>query len=230
VPSGISSRRIPCWVEYEIPRDAVAEAIVNAVVHRDYASNASVQVMLFSDRLEVWNPGGLIPPLTFEALRCPHPSIPRNPLLAEPMFLARYIERAGTGTLDMAALSRDARLKDPQFRFEHGQFIQVLWRPEAVTQRVTPEVTPEVTPQVAPQVASLVKAITGEHTREQLQDLMELSDRENFRLGYLVPAMSAGLVERTIPDRPQSRSQRYRLTPAGHALRQRLLALPPATD
>jgi predicted HTH transcriptional regulator len=51
VPSGISSRRIPCWVEYEIPRDAVAEAIVNAVVHRDYASNASVQVMLFSDRL-----------------------------------------------------------------------------------------------------------------------------------------------------------------------------------
>jgi predicted HTH transcriptional regulator len=221
-------------VEYEIPRDAVAEAIVNAVVHRDYASNASVQVMLFSDRLEVWNPGGLIPPLTFEALRGPHPSIPRNPLLAEPMFLARYIERAGTGTLDMAALSREAGLREPQFRFEHGQFIQVLWRLEAtapeVTPQVAPQVAPQVTPQVAPQVASLVKAITGEHTREQLQDLMELSDRENFRLGYLVPAMSAGLVERTIPDRPQSRSQRYRLTPAGHALRQRLLALPPATD
>jgi len=49
-------------VEYELPRDAVAEAIVNAVAHRDYASNASVQVMLFSDRLEVWNPGELPPP------------------------------------------------------------------------------------------------------------------------------------------------------------------------
>jgi len=206
-------------VEYEIPRDAVAEAIVNAVVHRDYASNASVQVMLFADRLEVWNPGGLIPPLTFASLRVPHPSIPRNPLLAEPMFLARYIERAGTGTLDMAALSRDAGLKEPQFRFEHGQFIQVLWRPAGETRQVTPQVTP--------QVESLLKVMTREHTREQLQDLLQLSDRENFRLGYLVPALDAGLVERTIADRPQSRSQRYRLTPAGQAVHQRLLRSKP---
>jgi len=51
-------------VEYELPREAVAEAIVNAVAHRDYASSASVQVMLFADRLEVWNPGELPPPLT----------------------------------------------------------------------------------------------------------------------------------------------------------------------
>lgn len=53
-------------VEYELPREAVAEAIVNAVVHRDYSSNASVQVMLFSDRLEVWNSAELPPPLTME--------------------------------------------------------------------------------------------------------------------------------------------------------------------
>jgi predicted HTH transcriptional regulator len=46
-------------VEYELPVPAVTEAIVNAVAHRDYTSNASVQVMLFKDRLEVWNPGKL---------------------------------------------------------------------------------------------------------------------------------------------------------------------------
>jgi len=217
---GTRSKGPQAPVEYEIPRDAVAEAIVNAVVHRDYASNASVQVMLFADRLEVWNPGGLIPPLTFEALRSPHPSIPRNPLLAEPMFLARYIERAGTGTLDMASLSREAGLKEPQFRFEHGQFIQVLWRPE-----VTPQVTTQVTPQVTPQVAALLKTMTGEHTREQLQEHLQLADRENFRRGYLLPAINEALVERTIPARPQSRNQRYRLTPAGHSLRQRLLVV-----
>ena len=133
-------------VEYEIPRDAVAESIVNSIVHRDYASNASVQVMLFADRLEVWNPGGLIPPLTVEALRGPHPSIPRNPLLAEPMFLARYIERAGTGTLDMASLSRAAGLREPEFRFEHGQFIQVLWRPVAAPPRSHPRSHPRSRP------------------------------------------------------------------------------------
>lgn len=50
--------------KYEIPQEVVAEAIVNAVVHRDYTSNASVQVMLFRDRLEIWNPGTLSPTLT----------------------------------------------------------------------------------------------------------------------------------------------------------------------
>ena len=44
-------------VAYEIPREVVAEAIVNAVAHRDYTSKGSVQVMLFEDRPEVWNPG-----------------------------------------------------------------------------------------------------------------------------------------------------------------------------
>jgi predicted HTH transcriptional regulator len=115
-------------VQYELPRLAVAESIVNAVAHRDYASNASVQVMLFADRLEVWNPGELPPSLTPESLRKPHASIPRNPLIAEPLFLAHYNEKAGTGTLDMIALCRDAGLPEPEFRQDGGQFVMTLWR------------------------------------------------------------------------------------------------------
>jgi hypothetical protein len=109
-------------VECELPREVVAEAIVNAVAHRDCASNASVQVMLFADRLEVWNPGELPPPLTVERLRRPHPSIPHNPLIAEPLFLAGYIEKAGTGTLDMIARLREAGLAEPEFRQDGGTF------------------------------------------------------------------------------------------------------------
>lgn len=55
-------------VEYDIPEEVVAEGIVNAVAHRDYISNASVEVQLFPDRLEIWNPGILHPPLTLEKL------------------------------------------------------------------------------------------------------------------------------------------------------------------
>ena len=58
---------------YEIPPEVVIEAIVNAVAHRDYTNNGSVQVMLFADRLEVWNPGRLSPPLTLEKLRVAAP-------------------------------------------------------------------------------------------------------------------------------------------------------------
>jgi predicted HTH transcriptional regulator len=115
-------------VDYELPREAVTEAIVNAVAHRDYASNASVQVMLFADRLEVWNPGELPPSLTLDGLRQPHASIPRNPLIAEPMFLARYAEKAGSGILDMIALCRGAGVPEPEFRQDSGQFVQTLWR------------------------------------------------------------------------------------------------------
>jgi predicted HTH transcriptional regulator len=115
-------------VEYELPRQAVAEAIVNAVAHRDYTSNASVQVMLFADRLEVWNPGELPPALTPALLRRPHASIPRNPLLSEPLFLAHYIEKAGPGTIDMIALCREASLPEPEFRQDGGQFVMTLWR------------------------------------------------------------------------------------------------------
>ncbi len=115
-------------VEYELPREVVAEAIVNAVAHRDYASNASVQVMLFADRLEVWNPGELPSALTLAQLRVPHPSIPRNPLISEPLFLAHYIERAGTGTLDMITRCREVGLSEPEFRQDGGQFVMTLWR------------------------------------------------------------------------------------------------------
>ncbi len=80
-------------VAYEMPPEVVREAIVNAVAHRDYTSNGSVQVMLFSDRLEVWNPGTLPPSLTLEKLRQPHASVAGNPLLAEPLCLTKYIER-----------------------------------------------------------------------------------------------------------------------------------------
>ena len=83
---------------YEIPVEVVTEAIVNAVAHRDYTDNGSVQVMLFADRLEVRNPGRLPPPLTLEKLREAHRSVPGNPLLAESLYLAEYIERMGTGT------------------------------------------------------------------------------------------------------------------------------------
>ena len=84
--------------------------------------------MLFADRLEVWNPGELPAGLTPEKLRHPHASIPHNPLIAEPLFWVRYIEKLGTGTLDMIALCREAGLPEPEFRQDGGQWVVTLWR------------------------------------------------------------------------------------------------------
>jgi hypothetical protein len=113
---------------YELPPDAVAEAVINAIAHRDYHSNASVEVRLFADRLEIWNPGALPGTLTLDALRDDHPSIPNNPLIAESLYLTRYIERVGSGTQAMIALCREAGLPEPQFEQRSGSFVITLWR------------------------------------------------------------------------------------------------------
>lgn len=113
---------------YELPPDAVAEAIVNAIAHRDYHSNASVEVRLFADRLEVWNPGRLPGTLTLDDLRKDHPSIPNNPLIAESLYLTRYIEKAGSGTQRIIELCRESGLPEPEFEQRCGSFVITIWR------------------------------------------------------------------------------------------------------
>ena len=125
---GTRAASITAPATYELPPDAVGEAIVNAIAHRDYHSHASVEVRLFADRLEVWNPGALPGNLTLDDLRTDHPSIPANPLIAEPLYLTRYIEKAGSGTQRMIELCLEAGLPAPDFEVRAGSFVLTLWR------------------------------------------------------------------------------------------------------
>lgn len=121
-------------VEYELPESAVAEAIANAVAHRDYTSNASVQVMLFRDRLEIWNPGRLPDGFTIQKLHEVHRSEPTNPVIAHPLFMAGYIEHLGTGTTDMIADCEALGLRTPEF-IQADDFRTIIYRQEKVTEQ-----------------------------------------------------------------------------------------------
>ncbi|MDZ7665063.1 MAG: Fic family protein [Desulfotignum sp.] len=74
---------------------------------------------------------------------------------------------------------------------------------------------PQVNPQVTPQVGELLRAINGDMGRGTLQSVLGLSDRKSFRERYLKPALAEGLIEMTIPGKPNSRLQKYRLTDMG---------------
>ena len=124
---GTRAESVQAPVTCEIPKEIITEAVVNAVAHRDYTSDGSVQVMLFSDRLEVRSPGGLSTMLTLEQLRVPHNSVRRNPLLAQCLYLAEYIERMGTGTLDMISRCAEAGLSEPEFAAAEG-FVTTIRR------------------------------------------------------------------------------------------------------
>jgi len=79
--------------KYLYPPDAVREAIINAICHRDYESVSNVQIRVFDDRVEVWNPGALPDGWTVEKLKEEHESVPKNPLIADHFFLTRLIEK-----------------------------------------------------------------------------------------------------------------------------------------
>lgn len=125
---GVREKSSAASAKYEIPPDAVFEAIVNAVCHRDYNSTAAVEVRVFSDRVEVWNPGRLPANLTVALLRQDHSSVPSNPLLADPLYQVRYIERLGTGVPMMIEKCREAELPAPDFEQRGGSFVVTLWR------------------------------------------------------------------------------------------------------
>lgn len=72
-------------------------------------------------------------------------------------------------------------------------------------------VTPQVAPQVTPQVVRMIDVLKGEMTRDEIQNALGLKDRKSFRTRYLLPALAQGLIEMTIPGKPNSRLQKYRL-------------------
>ena len=213
---------------YEVPRAAIAEAIINAIAHRDYWSKGSVQVSVFSDRIEISNPGKLPDELDLKDLKVSHSSYPHNPLLANCMFLTGAIERFGTGTLDIFNLTEEQGLKTPVFSSD-GSFKVILWRPSAIAGQATVQDTVQVPVQDTVQVFTNLSAIErvvwvleGEMKRDEIQAALELKHRDNFRDVYLNPALKEGLVEMTIPDKATSSKQMYRLTKKGKKLKMKL--------
>jgi len=108
---------------WEIPKDALREAIINAICHRDYESTANVQVRIFDDRLEIWNPGLLPNNISIEGLKKEHSSVPRNESIARCFYMIKYIEQWGTGTNRIVRLCKEAGIKEPEFKEAGGSFI-----------------------------------------------------------------------------------------------------------
>lgn len=163
----------------ELPIDAVKEAIVNAICHRDYTSNASVQVMLFRNRLEIWNPGQLPYGLTVQKLQGPHKSLPTNPLIADPMYWKGYIEKVGTGTEDIIEKCRDYGLKTPEF-YQEEDFRVVIWRTEEQSDPKRSKDDPKMIQNDPKEVEDLIGLIKNNPSisRAELARRLDLSERQ----------------------------------------------------
>lgn len=111
----------------EIPEEALREALINAVTHRDYLQDsANVAVEIFTDRVEISNIGTL--PKGLDEKNFGKKSVPRNGLIADLMRRAKYIERFGIGIGKIKRLVKDANLPAVKFDFGGNFFTVTFWR------------------------------------------------------------------------------------------------------
>jgi ATP-dependent DNA helicase RecG len=103
---------------------------------------------------------------------------------------------------------REAGLREPEIRIDHDVWITTIWRKNAAGAQSTDPVL---------KVVQLL-AIEGELGPSEIQERLGLKHSPTFRENYLRPAMDKGMIERTIPDKPNSRLQKYRLTDRGRTL------------
>ncbi|OGS20214.1 MAG: hypothetical protein A2252_06340 [Elusimicrobia bacterium RIFOXYA2_FULL_39_19] len=123
-------RRKSIW---DYPLDAIREALVNAVCHRDYLVSSTISVRIFDDRLEIWNPGSLFPGVKVEDLYKPHDSHIRNKGIAKVFFDIEFVERWGSGIGKMINLCEGAGVPVPAIK-ERQQGFHITFSQDIYTE------------------------------------------------------------------------------------------------
>ena len=230
---------------FPVAREAMREAVINALIHRDYADTAPIQIRVYDDRIMLWNPGHLPTDWTVERLAQDHASRPYNPQIAYAFFRAGMIEAWGRGIARITSACEAAGNPRPEWRIEPGGGVWLEFRYSAAYQAADgvvregingaqPESQPSVQPQLQPESGAqpesrpemqpgsleaklLVLLAEGAMAKAALS--RSLGQRQvSGQLNKVVRQLVADrMIEYTLPDRPRSRLQQYRLTAKGRA-------------
>ena len=114
--------------ELEIPYVALREALTNALCHRTYdALGTTVGIAIYDDRVEIENPGNFPANLTAETIKHPHDSYPRNPLIANVLYLSTYLEKWGSGVARIIEVCKQQNIPEPTYE-DRGGFIHIIFK------------------------------------------------------------------------------------------------------
>ncbi|RDB58309.1 AAA family ATPase [Paraeggerthella hongkongensis] len=184
----------------DYPVEAIREIILNALVHRDYSVHTEgmpIQIKLFSDRIEVSNPGGLYGRLRVDQLGKTQPDT-RNPIIATAMETLGLTENRYSGIPTIQRLMSEARLPEPEFIDEHDSFTVVLRK------HPVESLEPEQESQL-----DLISFCSTPRSRAEIAEFLGLTSVPYASRVYIAPAVEQGLLRMTIPDKPQSSKQRF---------------------
>ena len=197
---------------------ALREAVINAIVHNDYSFEVPPKFEIFPDRLEITSAGRLPESLTKEEFFSGI-SIPRNKELMRIYRDVELVESLGSGIPRiLKAYGEDC------FTFTDN-FIRIILpinSSVATIGHASNHASNRASNHASEQIKKLVLALEGEMGRMTLQDILSIKNRDYFRTEYLNSAINYGYIELTIPDKQNSKNQKYRLTAKGIALKESL--------
>lgn len=199
----------------EIPYKAIREAVINSLCHRSYRdAGGSVAIAVYDDRLEIENPGSFPSGWDMARIRSEHGSKPRNPLIADTLYIRKVLESWGRGINLIIDECQKAGLPEPEYRITADE-VKLIFRYKPAGQP-TGQPTGQPAGQPTKQVASLIKCLDGQTLSvREIMEFLALKGRDNFLKSYLYPALQDNLITQTHPEQANHPDQKYRLTDKG---------------
>ncbi|MDE6404427.1 MAG: putative DNA binding domain-containing protein [Lachnospiraceae bacterium] len=188
----------------EYPVTAVREAVLNALVHRDYSMHTEgmpVQIRMYEDRLEIRNPGGIYGRLRVNQLGKVQPDT-RNPVLAAALEVLGVTENRYSGIPTMRRELREYGLKEPEFTDNRNEFCVCFYKADSGEAERTPN-------EIQRPEGDLAVFCRTPRSRKEICAYLGLSSSAYVMKKHVQPLIDAGVIRMTMPEKPKSSKQMY---------------------
>ena len=195
----------------QYPMDAVREAVLNALVHRDYSIHTEgmpIQLTMYADRLEISNPGGLYGRLTVDQLGQVQPDT-RNPVMVTAMEVLEQTENRYSGIPRIRHAMRELSLPEPVFSDRRGTFTVILYNQREMSPQAQGKREAEEQEDTVYDPKELLAFCQEPRTRKEIIAYLNISSSQYALRKYLDPLVRCGAIQLTIPEKPKSRKQKY---------------------
>ena len=193
----------------QYPMDAVREAVLNALVHRDYSMHTEgmpIQLVMYTNRIEITNPGGLYGRLTIDQLGNAQPDT-RNPVLVTAMETLGKTENRYSGIPTIRFAMENRGLPEPVFLDQRSEFSVALYNGErSAMENDTGEIAERKNAQ---DEKGLLEFCRTPRTRSEIIEYLDIASGQYALRRYLDPLVESGAIRLTMPDKPRSPKKQY---------------------
>ena len=205
------------------PADALRELILNACMHRDYQAHMPTRFYQFVDRIEIMNPGGLYGKARPENF--PEVNDYRNPIIAQALKIMGYVNMFNRGVSRMKNMMVENGGVEPTFNVDKITAFEVISysaiKPAELQDAASdfPKLFPKLIDELIPShfqekdkdvINAILNALTEPKSAKELASIVSCSVR-TIKDKYLDKMLQAEVIDMTVPDKPTSRNQKYRL-------------------